>query len=562
MKRTPWLSWRLYFLTTPVDLAVLLLSSDHASTGSNDFFNWAILSFIAHGSIAPVFAVALFFTKKVNSWKVDLFALIMLGAVRGVAIDVGIEILDLEPKVSALYKVFNSAISLPLWFIGIAVFVESRRQYQREFQAIFLRHIRDEQTAKGSQNQGLNGNPAGESIRDLQSATSELASEIEKVLDLPKTQVNYSKQKNKIQDLINRELRPASTKLWNGFTLSAPKLSTSTLIRISLLEQKLKVISAALFFSPYILIGLNGSQGLKFAVVEALVATFLSILIFLICETFFKLEVLDRKTTNIAILGLSFILPLITILLILPANLFWTDSIATAVFYQLFISSCHILFLLGFNLYGLLGRQRSIVLADFERIIQGKELSPVSNHELAAAGDVDLARYLHGELQAGLIASSLLLERASKTGDTDLARHALRNAVDILSQDHAQTSQSRVSSPQVRLEKISSGWRGIANVSINLDWLDGLETSTQNNVIVLIDEGVSNAIRHAKASKISVSGSRLGLDLLIEIQSDGSGMKENAPGLGTKLFTELATNWEYSRLGEKNILRFTIRAND
>ena len=562
MKRTPWLSWRLYFLTIPVDLIVLLLSSDHASTGSNDFFNWAILSFIAHGSIAPVFAIALFFTKKVNSWKVDLFALIMLGAVRGVAIDAGIEILDLEPKVSALYKVFNSAISLPLWFIGIAVFVESRRQYQREFQAIFLRHIRDEQTAKGSQNQGLNGNPAGESIRDLQSATSELASEIEKVLDLPTTQVNYSKQKNKIQDLINRELRPASTKLWNGFTLSAPKLSTSTLIRISLLEQKLKVISAALFFSPYILIGLNSSQGLKFAVVEALLATFLNILIFLLCETFFKLGVFDRKTTNIAILGLSFILPLITILLILPANLFWTDSIATAVFYQLFISSCHILFLLGFNLYRLLGRQRSIVLADFERIIQGKELSPVSNHDLATAGDVDLARYLHGELQAGLIASSLLLERASKTGDTDLARHALRNAVDILSQDHAQTSQSRVSSPQVRLEKISSGWRGIANVSINLDWLDGLETSTQNNVIVLIDEGVSNAIRHAKASKISVSGSRLGVDLHIEIQSDGSGMKENAPGLGTKLFTELATNWEYSRLGEKNILRLTIRAND
>jgi signal transduction histidine kinase len=451
---------------------------------------------------------------------------------------------------------------LPLWFIGIAVFVESRRQYQREFQAIFLRHIRDEQTAKGSQNQGLNGNPAGESIRDLQSATSELASEIEKALDLPTTQVNYSKQKNKIQDLINRELRPASTKLWNGFTLSAPKLSTSTLIRISLLEQKLKVISAALFFSPYILIGLNGSQGLKFAVIEALLATFLNISIFLICETFFKLGVLDRKTTNIAILGLSFILPLITILLILPANLFWTDSIATAVFYQLFISSCQILFILGFNLYRLLGRQRSIVLADFERIIQGKELSPFSNHDLAAAGDVDLARYLHGELQAGLIASSLLLERASKTGDTDLARHALRNAVDILSQDHAQTSQSRVSSPQVRLEKISSGWRGIANVSINLDWLDDLETSTQNNVIVLIDEGVSNAIRHAKASKISVSGSRLGVDLLIEIQSDGSGMKENAPGLGTKLFTELATNWEYSRLGEKNILRFTIRAND
>jgi two-component sensor histidine kinase len=562
VKRTPWLSWRLYFLTIPVDLIVLLLSSDHASTGSNDFFNWAMLSFIAHGSLVPVIAIALLFTEKENSWKTDLFALIMLGAVRGVAINVGVDFLDLDPNVSALYKVFNSVISLPLWFIGIAVFVESRRQYQKEFEAIFLRYMREEQTSQRSQNLDLTGNPAGESIRHLQSATSELASEIEKVLELPTMQVNYSKQKSKIQDLINRELRPASTKLWDGFNLSAPKLSSSTLIRISLLEQKLKVTSAALFFSLYIFIGLNGSQGSKFAVIETLLATLLNILIFHMCEVFFKLGLFDRKTTNIAILGFSYLIPLATILFILPASLFWTDNSATKVFYQLFLSSCHVLFLLGLNLYKLLGRQRSIVLEDFERIIQGKDLIPFSNHELTVARDVDLARYLHGELQAGLIASSLLLERASKTGDTNLARHALRNAVDILSQDHAQTSQSRVSSPQVRLEKISSGWNGIAKVSINLDWLDGLETSTQNNVIVLIDEGVSNAIRHAKANEISVSGCRLGTELYLEIQSNGSGMIENAPGLGTKLFTELATNWDYSRIGEQNILKFTIRTKD
>ena len=85
MTRTPWLSWRLYFLTIPVDLIVLLLSSDHASTGSRDFSHWAILALIAHGSIAPVIAVALFFTSRVNRWEADLIALIILGAVRGSA---------------------------------------------------------------------------------------------------------------------------------------------------------------------------------------------------------------------------------------------------------------------------------------------------------------------------------------------------------------------------------------------------------------------------------------------------------------------------------------------
>jgi signal transduction histidine kinase len=559
VKRTPWLSWRLYFLTIPIDLIVLSLSSDHASTGSNDFFNWAILALMAHGSIAPVVAVALFYTSKVNSWKADLFALIVLGAVRGVAINVGVSVLDLAPTVSSAYKVFNSAISLPLWFIGIAIFVESRRQYQQEFEALSQRYVRKAQSAAGNENLDLTEVSAAESIKHLQSATAELAHEIESALDHPTSQANYAQQKSKIQELINKELKPASAKLWNSSTLSAPKLSISTLLKISLLEQRLKVTSAALFFSPYLFIGLNGTQGWRLAATETILATFLNILIYQLCETLFKKSLLSRRNTNIAIIALSYVIPFLTIVFILPADLFWTDSIAAVFVYQLFLSSCHVSFLLAFNLYKLLSQQRFIVLASFERIIQDKEFLPIFNADATSARDIDLARYLHGELQAGLIASSLLLERASKTGDTDLARHALKSAVDILSQDHAQVSQSRTSFPQERLEKISSGWRGIAQVRIDLDWIDDLEISAQNDVIALIDEGVSNAIRHAKASLISVTGSWVDGYVNLEIHSDGAGMTKNAPGLGTKLFTELATSWDYSRNGEQNTLKFTIR---
>jgi signal transduction histidine kinase len=173
--------------------------------------------------------------------------------------------------------------------------------------------------------------------------------------------------------------------------------------------------------------------------------------------------------------------------------------------------------------------------------------------------DIDLARYLHGELQAGLIATSLILERASNTGDTDLARQTLRSAVDLLRQDHARVSQSRIASPQSRLEKISEGWKGIADVKISMDWIGTLETSLLNDVIALIDEGVSNAIRHAKATKISVSGYRVGIDLNIEILSDGFGMSIKTPGLGTKLFNELTSSWKYVNQGKLNLLKFTVR---
>ena len=558
MRRTPWLSWRLYFLTIPIDVIVLLLSSDHASTGSNDFFNWFILSLIAHGSIAPVTAIALFFTSRANSWKAELCALLVLGAVRGVAIDLGVWLLELEPKVSFIYKVFNSTISLPLWFIGLALFVESRRQFQQEFEALFLRSLRKEQTTAAKQSSALGQVHDGKQIKQLQSLASNLAIEIEEALNLPTPKINYAKQLEKIQDLINKKLRPASAELWNGSTLSTPKLSISTLIRISLLEHKLKAIAASLLFSPYIFIGLNGSQGWQFAIIQTLLATVLNIVIFMIYELLYKNGLINRKSANILIMGSSFVIPLLTILFILPDSLFWAESDATKFFYQLFLSSCHISILLGFNLYKLLDQYRSTVLANFEQIARGEELFPFSNADLTASRDIDLARYLHGELQAGLIATSLILERAIKTGDTNLANHALRSTIDILNQDHARVSQSRTSSPHARLEKISSGWKGIAEVKITLDWIDDLETLVLNDIITLIDEAVSNAIRHAKASSILVTGSRNGEDLHFEILSDGAGMTAKSVGLGTKLFNELASNLTYSKQGEQNLLKFTV----
>jgi signal transduction histidine kinase len=558
VRRTPWLSWRLYFLTIPIDVIVLLLSSDHASTGSNDFFNWLILSLIAHGSIAPVTAIALIFTSRVNNWKAELCALLVLGAVRGVAINVGIWLLDLAPTVSSIYKVFNSTISLPLWFIGLALFVESRRQFQQEFEALFLRSLRKEQTSAEKLNSNLGQVNDGEQIKQLQSLASNLASEIEELLNLPTQRINYDKQAEKIQDLINKKLRPASAALWNGSTLSTPKLSILTLIKISLFEQRLKVVSASLFFSPYIFIGLNGSQGWNFAIIATLLATFLNIFIFMICELLFKNGLLNRKSTNTLIMGSSFVIPLFTIVYILPNSLFWTESDATKFFYQLFLTSCHISILLGFNLYQLLGQQRSAVLANLEQIAKGKELFPFSNADLTAVRDIALARYLHGELQAGLVATSLILESAIKAGDTNLANHALRSTVDILNQDHARVSQSRTSSPHARLEKISSGWKGIAEVKITLDWIDDLETLVLNDIMTLIDEAVSNAIRHAKASSILVTGSRVGEDLHFEILSDGTGMTAKNVGLGTKLFNELASNLTYSKQGKQNLLKFTV----
>ena len=446
-----------------------------------------------------------------------------------------------------------------MWFIGLAVFVESRRQFQRDFEALFVRSVRKQQSTVSEQIVGVGGLGEEKLIVHLQSVATGLASDIKKVLDLPASQINYAQQADKIKNLIKAELRPASAQLWNGSTLFTPKLSLSALLRISLLEQNLRVLLVSLFFSPYIFIGLNGSQGWEFAAYATFFAASMNIMIYILCEELFKKKFLTRKNTNIAVMVLSFLIPLLLILFFIPDQLFWADTVLAKFLYQFFISTTHILLLLAFNLYQSLNQQRSAVLEYFELILQNKEVPPVSGSDLSALRNIDLARYLHGEFQAGLVATSLLLERASRAGDAELARHALRSAVDILNQDHVQLSQAKISSPVARLEKIADGWRGIATVSFSTDWIEGLDASELNDAIVLIDEAVANAVRHAKAASISVNGAAGSADLTIEILSDGAMMTYNAAGLGTKLFSELASNWEYSRRGEQNLLTFTIR---
>ncbi len=562
MKRTPWLTWRLYFLTIPVDVLVIFFSADHTISDLNEYLRWVLVALIAHTAIAPVTAIALRFTIHKNSWKAELLALIILGAVRGLVINIAIGILDLEQKVPSLYKVFNSAISLPLWFIGLAIFVESRRQFQREFELLFLKSVREQQSSVGKQTSDADGRHQEKLIARLQSVSTGLANEIKKVLELPPSQNNYAQQAYKIHNLINKELRPASVQLWKGSALVTPKLSIAALLRISLLEQKLRVISVSLFFSPYIFIGLNGSQGWKFAAFGALFAISTNILIYILCEALSKHGILTRKYTNVSILLFGFLIPLLMILFLVPGQLFWTDSVLAKFLYQLFISSTHILLLLGFNLYRLLSQRRAAMLEHLERILQSREVLPGSSTEMNVVRDIELARYLHGEFQAGLVAASLLLERASISGDTEQARRALESAVDILSQDHLWLSQSKVAPPVARLEKIAVGWRGIATVDFSTDWIRDLEPSVIDDAVVLIDEAVANAIRHAGAANIAIDGKLEDSSLRIEIISDGTKMTHNAAGLGTRLFSQLADGWDYSRDGNQNCLRFDIRLSN
>ena len=558
MKRTSWISWRIFLFALPVNMVVLVFAADHELLGFADAAIWALVGAISHAAIAPFVSLAIPFSKHFNNWQADLLALIGLGIARGIAINLCVDAFDLVQTVTDGYKVLNSAVALPQWFIGLAVFIESRRAYQREFQSLFAKAMRKEQETQERHSLLPKGESSAEElIARLQFITSNLASDIQVLLKRPDALKDYSLEASRIQKLIDDDLRPASAQLWGTNAVSTPKISFWASVQISLFTQRPRAILVILASIPYLFVGLNGTFGLEVALSQCLIVTTADLLIFGFAELVFYLKLLNRFKTNLMLLIVTVTSPLL-LQLNLPEQYRFIDNLVGILIYQGFLSVAYIALLLAFNSYKVINEQRTEVIASLQRHLSTDKYSA----SLAAGGALirnsDIAQYLHGEIQAGLTASSLLLQQAAKSGDSDLANEALERAAGLLSQDHTNISYTRMATPEVKLEKIIAGWAGIAEISISLPPSVQLDETVMRNAVALIEEAIANSIRHAHATEIKVS-SILKQDLLtINIISNGDSMVKGKAGLGTKLFNDLTSEWDYASESGQNRLTFVL----
>jgi signal transduction histidine kinase len=559
MKRTSWISWRLYFFTIPVNVVILILAGDHILIGWKDIALWGLVALISHAAIAPFISVMIPASQYFNNWKVDLIFLLIVGALRGVAINICVDRFNLIQEVSDAYKILNSAIALPLWFIVLAVFIESRQEYQHEFQSLFTKAMRKERETQERYSLLPKGESSAEElIARLQFITSKLASDIQILLKRPDVLKDYSLEANRIQHLIDDDLRPASAELWESNTVSTPKISIVKLIQITMLEQRLRAIPVVLLSAPYLFVAVNGTYGFQIAVTQVLVISFFDISVYVLFESLAKFFKFTRKQCNLSILLISFFLPLFSQIVISPKKLYGIDDGSTVFIYQFVLSLMYQIFLFATGSIQIIKQQRSEVIASLTRHLSSDKYSVAITAGGATIRNSEIAEYLHGEVQAGLTASSLLLQQAAQSGDSDLANEALERAAGLLSQDHTNISYTRMAKPEIRIAKIIAGWKGIADISISLPPTAQLDEVVLRNSVTLIEEAIANSIRHAHATEIKVS-SILKQDLFtINVISNGDSMVKGKAGLGTKLFDDLTSEWSYTTESGQNRLTFVL----
>jgi signal transduction histidine kinase len=536
-----------------------VFAADHSLNSWNDVFMWGLIAFISHLCLIPFVAVGVLQSQQWRSWKFDLAFLFLLGATRGVVINYCVEMWDLTQTVSYWYKVFNSTVALPQWFVGVAILFESKRDYERTFRELFARAMRKEQETHERRDMLPAGNSnVDETIARLQFITSNLAADIQQLLNRPKLLSDYTIEANRIQELIDKDLRPTSAELWRANKVNTPKIPLKTLLSISLLENRLRVPFVVLISVPYLFVGLNGALGLKIALAQCLFVLSYDLLVYALAEALHKFKITSRAISNLIILVSGFIFPCLIQIYFLPTEFKTSNAFIDLFLYHNVLTVTFIALLLTVNGYNLVKSQREEVLASLESHILGEKYNAPLSHGGDAQHKSDLANYLHGEIQAGLTASSLLLQQAAKSGDSDLAQEALERATGLLNQDLTNITFTRMAAPALKIQKITDAWKGIADISVALPPFEQLGETTLRSLVQLIEEAVANSIRHAQATDIKISGVLKNNVLTISIISNGNPMAKGRAGLGTKMFNELTEEWNYSSESGHNRLTLTL----
>ena len=176
-----------------------------------------------------------------------------------------------------------------------------------------------------------------------------------------------------------------------------------------------------------------------------------------------------------------------------------------------------------------------------------------SNADLAAK----YAKYLHGDIQSTLSSTQMQLQQASEQDDLKLGTTSIEKLASVLRRDHHDYVIGEAISPISKFQQIIDAWDGIATISIDVE--DGeFSDATLLKVAEVIEELVSNAIRHGGATTISAQIGTLHGDMHVTFQDNGAPKKSGKAGMGSSLVKNQALNLQSTSDLDGNRITFQM----
>jgi len=167
------------------------------------------------------------------------------------------------------------------------------------------------------------------------------------------------------------------------------------------------------------------------------------------------------------------------------------------------------------------------------------------------------AEHIHGRVVTQLTSASMLLDQVGSKGDTEAIISALEIIADALS-DPESTSNESPASENLEKELLFrlDPWRGILDLKLSIDAKSKVVKSNRLSEIgLLVEEAISNSVRHGQSSRVEVviSAPELGkLTLWVKDNSEKPLPLDfpilNSSGMGLKIYNSVTDgNWNIEK---------------
>jgi hypothetical protein len=189
--------------------------------------------------------------------------------------------------------------------------------------------------------------------------------------------------------------------------------------------------------------------------------------------------------------------------------------------------------------------QKSTLLTSRQEVLsENRVKSSTLNREIARVTKM-WAQHIHGNFQARLQASVLMLEIAQKNEDPVSIRRSIDSIRELIADLDSDLEKAAESSLSLEIRKRSDLWAGIVEISVSVaPSLQELTDPCVLDIAECIGEAITNSVRHGSATRIDIDIVQVGPNILGVVTDNGSSLKTNKVGYGSQVFdSATAKRW-------------------
>ena len=462
--------------------------------------------------------------------KVMVLLIAVIGLIRGYFSYIGLGLLDFPEYAELPIRLATSTSSTLLWLTLAIYLVSMHEKFKNDFDSFIRTSFNTLSKVEPAQLRKIPAALAPE-IKAIEVQIQKSLSHMYQSVVTPEILLSVSQQ---LRDCIETSIRPLSHRLWLQDGKVYPRVSLRALLREGLSRQDFSIYSAVSFLALLSSFNLSSSIGVPRASLAILITFAITSGYFLIQRKYVPNISMASKT--IKILNLSAPgLALSGVFYLLNTYIFLDDF----GFLNLFLLPISFTVFLLASTIRVVREDQSRFFSQLKLDIDSRIAEQVNNQDQQSGKEV--AAFLHNSVQSELLALSYQLEELSKNPDSNEAKVTLERLASSLTAQIGKNFENFNEKPTERLSTLASAWSGIALVEYASDLDVLLGFSRAHDVVQVIEESITNAVRTANATVIRISWERTGsLNLRVEVKDNGHVDHIGASGLGTQWLDEIA----------------------